>query len=136
MTTPSDSRRQEKRRHPGIGPGDPRLTNADDLYQLVGWLAQSLASNPCFATLPISLDRRQGRWWRRPPISCDHAKMGAPRGVLCHWCNAFGALGGGMVGAYGLYLGSFPVFLLGSLLTGVYMSAHGFYRFAATDTRL
>jgi len=48
------------------------------------------------------------------------------------------ACGAGAVGAtisaYGLMLGSFAVFLLGSLLTGVYMSANGFYRFAATDT--
>lgn len=39
-----------------------------------------------------------------------------------------------MVGAYGLYLGSFPIFLAGSFLTGIYMSAQGFYRFAAADT--
>ena len=39
-----------------------------------------------------------------------------------------------MIGAVGLYYSSFPLFLLGSLFTGVYMSAHGFYRFAATDT--
>jgi MFS family permease len=45
----------------------------------------------------------------------------------------FGALGGA-VGAWGLYTASFPVFLLGSLLTGTYMSAQGFYRFAAADT--
>ena len=41
---------------------------------------------------------------------------------------------GGAVGAYGLYLHSFEVFLLGSFLTGIYMSAQGFYRFAAADT--
>jgi len=48
-----------------------------------------------------------------------------------------GALGGalgGAVGAYGLYLDSFEIFLMGSLLTGIYMSAQGFYRFAAADT--
>jgi MFS family permease len=44
-----------------------------------------------------------------------------------------GALGGA-VGAYGLYLASFPIFLLGSFITGTYMSAQGFYRFAAADT--
>ncbi len=41
---------------------------------------------------------------------------------------------GGLIGGYGLYLGSFPVFLVGSALTGIYMSAQGFYRFAAADT--
>ncbi|MDA3858066.1 MAG: MFS transporter, partial [Roseovarius sp.] len=38
------------------------------------------------------------------------------------------------IGAYGLYVASFPIFLLGSLITGTYMSAQGFYRFAAADT--
>jgi MFS family permease len=38
------------------------------------------------------------------------------------------------VAAYALYIGSFPVFMMGSFLTGIYMSAQGFYRFAATDT--
>jgi MFS family permease len=46
---------------------------------------------------------------------------------------ASGAVGA-MISAYGLYIGSFYVLLMGSLLTGVYMSAQGFYRFAATDT--
>lgn len=41
---------------------------------------------------------------------------------------------GAAVSAYGLYIGSFATLLLGSYLTGVYMSAQGFYRFAATDT--
>ena len=36
--------------------------------------------------------------------------------------------------AAGLFTGSFALFLLGSLFTGIYMSAQGFYRFAATDT--
>lgn len=40
----------------------------------------------------------------------------------------------GLICAYGLYLGSFPVFLIGSFFTGIYMSAQGFYRFAAADT--
>ena len=44
-----------------------------------------------------------------------------------------GATGGAMA-AYGLYVASFAMFLLGSLLTGIYMSAQGFYRFAAADT--
>jgi predicted MFS family arabinose efflux permease len=38
------------------------------------------------------------------------------------------------VGAYALSIASFPLFLVGSFLTGTYMSAHGFYRFAAADT--
>jgi MFS family permease len=44
-----------------------------------------------------------------------------------------GALGAA-VSAYGLYVASFAIFLLGSYISGIYMSAQGFYRFAATDT--
>jgi MFS family permease len=98
---------------------------------IIGGLAgQSLASNPCFATLPISLIVA-GSMLAATPVSAIMQKWGRRAGFFTG--AAFGALGG-IVGAYGLYLGSFPVFLLGSLLTGVYMSAHGFYRFAATDT--
>jgi MFS family permease len=48
-----------------------------------------------------------------------------------------GALAGGVgaaISASGLIIGSFALLLLGSYLTGIYMSAQGFYRFAATDT--
>jgi MFS family permease len=48
--------------------------------------------------------------------------------------GAMGGAAGGFVGALGLWYASFPLFLAGSLLTGLYMSAHGFYRFAAADT--
>ncbi|KIC33821.1 MFS transporter [Leisingera sp. ANG-S5] len=98
---------------------------------IIGGLAgQSLASNPCFATLPISLIVG-GSMLAATPISAIMQRWGRRAGFFTG--AAFGALGG-LVGAYGLYLGSFPVFLLGSLMTGVYMSAHGFYRFAAADT--
>ncbi|MEW2913618.1 MFS transporter [Leisingera sp. JC11] len=98
---------------------------------IVGGLAgQSLASNPCFATLPISLIVG-GSMLAATPISAIMQRWGRRAGFFTG--AAFGAVGG-LVGAYGLYLGSFPIFLVGSLLTGVYMSAHGFYRFAAADT--
>lgn len=98
---------------------------------IVGGLAgQSLASNPCLATLPISLIVL-GSMLAASPMSALMQRWGRRAGFLT---GAFAGILGGAVGAYGLYLGSFPIFLLGSLLTGVYMSAHGFYRFAAADT--
>lgn len=98
---------------------------------IVGGLAgQSLASNPCFATLPISLIVL-GSMLAATPVSSIMQKYGRQAGFFVG--ATFGALGGA-VGAYGLYHASFPIFLAGSLLTGVYMSAHGFYRFAAADT--
>ncbi|NOD83314.1 MULTISPECIES: MFS transporter [unclassified Ruegeria] len=98
---------------------------------IVGGLAgQSLASNPCLATLPISLIVL-GSMLAATPISAIMQKWGRRVGFLVG--ATAGALGG-LIGAYGLFLGSFPIFLVGSLLTGIYMSAHGFYRFAAADT--
>jgi MFS family permease len=48
--------------------------------------------------------------------------------------GAFGGMIGAAFGAWGLMTSSFGLFLIGSLFTGVYMSAQGFYRFAAADT--
>lgn len=100
------------------------------IFTIGGLAGQSLASNPCFATLPISLIVG-GSMLAATPVSAIMQRWGRRAGFFVG--AGFGALGG-LVGAYGLYLGSFPLFLLGSLLTGVYMSAHGFYRFAAADT--
>lgn len=100
------------------------------VFILGGLAGQSLASNACFATLPISLIVL-GSMLSATPISAIMQKWGRRTGFII---GAFGGAAGGMVGAYGLYLGSFPVFLVGSLLTGIYMSAQGFYRFAAADT--
>lgn len=100
------------------------------LFTVGGLAGQSLASNICFATLPISLIVL-GSMITATPISAFMQKFGRRAGF------AVGALGGalgGAIGAYGLYIASFPVFLLGSFLTGIYMSAQGFYRFAAADT--
>ncbi len=98
---------------------------------VVGGLAgQSLASNICFATLPISLIVL-GSMLSATPISHLMQKFGRRTGFMIG--AGAGALGGA-IGAYGLYVASFPIFLLGSLITGTYMSAQGFYRFAAADT--
>lgn len=98
---------------------------------IVGGLAgQSLATNACLATLPISLIVL-GSMLAATPVSAIMQRWGRRVGFTI---GALAGACGGLVGAYGLYMGSFPVFLLGSLLTGIYMSAHGFYRFAAADT--
>ncbi|HEY9038591.1 MAG TPA: MFS transporter [Roseovarius sp.] len=98
---------------------------------VVGGLAGTgLASNPCFATLPISMIVI-GSMLSATPISAIMQRFGRRVGFFVGITG--GALGGA-VGAYGLYVASFPLFLLGSLLTGMYMSAQGFYRFAAADT--
>ncbi len=100
------------------------------IFTIGGLAGQSLAPNVCFATLPISLIV-VGSMLAATPLSAIMQKYGRRVGFLL---GAAGGAVGGAIGAYGLYLNSFPVFLLGSLLTGIYMSAQGFYRFAAADT--
>lgn len=98
---------------------------------VVGGLAgQSLASNICFATLPISLIV-MGSMLSATPVSWIMQRYGRRAGF---WLGIVAGAIGASVSAYGLYIASFPVFLLGSLLTGTYMSAQGFFRFAAADT--
>jgi MFS family permease len=100
------------------------------IFTIGGLAGQSLATNLCFATLPISLIVL-GSMMSATPLSWAMQRYGRRAGFFIG--SAAGALGGA-VGAYGLYIASFPVFLLGSLITGIYMSAQGFYRFAAADT--
>ncbi|KAA0920789.1 MFS transporter [Aquicoccus porphyridii] len=100
------------------------------IFTIGGLAGQSLAPNPCWATLPISLIVL-GSMLAATPVSGIMQKYGRRAGFFLG--TGFGAMGG-VVGAYGLFTASFPIFLFGSLLTGVYMSAHGFYRFAAADT--
>ncbi|MEI4492145.1 MFS transporter [Mameliella alba] len=100
------------------------------IFTIGGLAGQSLASNACFATLPISLIVL-GSMLSATPVSALMQRYGRRAGFFVG--AGAGALGG-IVGAYGLYIASFPIFLLGSLITGTYMSAQGFYRFAAADT--
>ncbi len=100
------------------------------IFITAGLAGQSLASNICLATLPISLIVL-GSMLAATPMSAIMQKWGRRTGFMV---GAAGGTIGAMVSAYGLYLGSFPVFLSGAFITGIYMSAHGFYRFAAADT--
>ncbi|MEL6684728.1 MAG: MFS transporter [Pseudomonadota bacterium] len=98
---------------------------------VVGGLAGGqLASNPCLATLPISFIVF-GSMTTAPWISPLMQRNGRRFGFFL---GAFAGAMGAAVSAYGLYTSSFVILLAGSYLTGIYMSAQGFYRFAATDT--
>lgn len=100
------------------------------LFTIAGLAGQSLASNPCWATLPISLIVA-GSMMSATPLSAIMQRWGRTTGFVI---GAMGGALGGIIGAYGLYLSSFPVFLLGSFFTGIYMCSQGFFRFAAADT--
>ncbi|MGX9350554.1 MFS transporter [Shimia sp. W99] len=100
------------------------------IFTIGGLAGQSLATNACFATLPISLIV-VGSMLAATPLSTIMQRYGRRVGFFVGTTG--GALGGA-IGAYGLYQNSFTIFLVGSFLTGIYMSAQGFYRFAAADT--
>lgn len=100
------------------------------IFTIGGLAGQSLASNPCWATLPISMIVL-GSMLSATPISGIMQTYGRRVGFLI---GVTGGMLGAIIGSYALYVASFPLFLLGSLFTGVYMSAQGFYRFAAADT--
>jgi MFS family permease len=98
-------------------------------FILGGLAGQMLAPNPCLATLPISLTVF-GTMLAAPFLAAFMQRFGRRPGFF------LGTLGGGTGAALcmiGLVQNSFGLFLAGSLLTGLYMSAQGFYRFAATD---
>ena len=99
------------------------------IFILGGLAGQSLSTNICFATLPITMIVL-GSMVTAPLLSRIMQRYGRKIGFFI---GAFGGALGALVGSVGLYVGSFWVFLFGSLLTGVYMSAQGFYRFAAID---
>ncbi|WP_342070796.1 MFS transporter [Yoonia algicola] len=100
------------------------------IFVVGGLVGGQLASNPCLATLPISFIVF-GSMTTAPWISPLMQRNGRRFGFFL---GAFAGAVGAAVSAYGLYTGSFFILLAGSYLTGIYMSAQGFYRFAATDT--
>lgn len=99
------------------------------IFTVAGLAGQTLAPNKCLATLSISL-MVIGSMLTATPISAFMARHGRRAGFVVG--TAGGALGA-LLGAGGLYFHSFALFLLGALFSGVYMSAQGFYRFAAAD---
>ena len=100
------------------------------IFVIGGLAGQRLSPVACLATLPISLIVF-GSMTSAPWMSNLMQARGRRFGFLV---GAAGGLIGSAVGMIGLLLANFWVFLAGSYLTGIYMAAQGFYRFAATDT--
>ena len=100
------------------------------IFVIGGLAGQQLSPNVCLATLPISLIVF-GSMTSAPWLSPFMQKHGRRAGFLV---GALGGLAGALVCAYALTISNFWVFLIGSYLTGIYMSSQGFFRFAAADT--
>lgn len=100
------------------------------IFTVAGLAGQRLAPNPCWATLPITA-AVIGSMLTATPLSALMARHGRRAGFVF---GTFGGVLGATLAAVGLYTNSFWLFVLGGLFTGIYMSAQGFYRFAAADT--
>ncbi|MBY8977690.1 MFS transporter [Rhodobacteraceae bacterium NNCM2] len=98
-------------------------------FILGGLAGNHLAPNPAFATLPITMVVL-GSMLSAPVMSWVMGRWGRRTGFVIG--ALAGATGGGLA-ALALVEESFALFLFATLITGIYMSAHNFYRFAAAD---
>ncbi|MEP5730241.1 MAG: MFS transporter [Sulfitobacter sp.] len=100
------------------------------VFVIGGLAGQQLSPYICLATLPISM-MVFGSMTTAPWLSNLMQTYGRRAGF---YVGAFGGLIGAGICAYALTLTNFWVFLVGSYIIGIYMSSHGFFRFAAADT--
>jgi len=100
------------------------------IFVIGGLAGLMIAPTPVLATLSISLIVF-GSMTTAPWLSAVMQRFGRRAGFLIG--SLGGAIGAGVSG-YGLWIDNFTLFLIGSYITGIYMSAQGFYRFAAADT--
>jgi MFS family permease len=100
------------------------------IFTIAGLAGSSLAPNVCWATLPVTM-MVIGSMLTATPLSLLMQRFGRRAGFFF---GAAGGAAGAAIGAWGLSTGSFLLFCIGALLSGIYMSANGFYRFAAVDT--
>lgn len=94
-----------------------------------GLVGQKLTPLPGIATLPVSA-LVLGSALSARPLARFMARTSRRTGFTL--ASGAGALGAA-ISLLGLSQSSFALFTLGTLITGIYMSAQGFYRFAAVD---
>jgi predicted MFS family arabinose efflux permease len=100
------------------------------VHFILGGLAGNLlAGNKALSTLPISLIVL-GAMISAPLMAGLMARQGRRTGFLV---GAVAGAAGGALCAQAVIAHSFPLLLAGSFITGIYMAAHNFYRFAAAD---
>lgn len=99
------------------------------VFVIGGLAGLMLAPNPCLATMPITMVVF-GSMSTAPWLSPLMQRQGRVPGFVI---GATGGLIGSLLAAYAVSIENFWLLLVGSYLTGTYMSAQGFFRFAATD---
>lgn len=99
------------------------------VFITAGLAGAMIAPNRCLATLPVSMVTLGSALSARV-LSGFMARHGRRAGFTV--ASLVAAVGAAVAFA-GLQAGSFVVFTLGCTLIGTYMSAQGFYRFAAAD---
>ena len=92
-------------------------------------IGSHLASNKALATLPLAL-QFVAVMSTTIPASMLMGKIGRKAGFLV--ATLIG-LGGGACGLIGIYQGSFWLFCIGSIGTGIYTGFGNYFRFAATE---
>ena len=97
---------------------------------VAGWAGEVLAPDPSLATLPISIVV-VGSLLTAPAMSLFMGRYGRRAGF---WLSTLAAAVASALCARALFVGSFAMFMAGSVLLGVYQGTQGFIRFAATDT--
>ncbi|MCP4875724.1 MAG: MFS transporter [Gammaproteobacteria bacterium] len=92
-------------------------------------IGSHLATNKALATLPLAI-QFVGVMLTSIPASILMGKIGRKRGFLL--ASIIG-IGGATCGTIGIYQGSFLLFCLGAIGTGVYTGFGNYFRFAATE---
>ena len=98
-------------------------------FILGGLAGGALAETPALATLPISMIVL-GSMLSAPLMAAFMGRYGRRAGFLL---GALAGAAGAGIAAEAILIRSFELFCAGTLLVGIYMSAHNFYRFAAAD---
>ena len=129
MSTPfsdADAKRNALLLSAAVGLGG---ANAPINFAIGGIVGGLLAPTPILATAPITAFVL-GSFLTAMPASLLMQAAGRKTGFMVG-----GAIGvvGGLVSAIAILLGSFPLFLLGSFLSGSYLATQNLYRFAAAD---
>lgn len=106
------------------------MTGTTILITTAALIGYSLAKDKSLATFPLALEQL-ATMSATIPASLLMKRIGQQLGFVV---GVFIGMIGAALGVYAIFIGSFTVFCLTTLLLGVFNGFAGFYRFAAADT--